>query len=168
MSVMRGSASTIFAPRLAAFFIQVAATGWLAVGFEPITRISSACSTSLTWLLTRRRSPRLRAAPPRWRRGTGACSGRRCCCRSRCAPVSGTGRPLRCCPWPSRSRPATSGRCVSRSPLSLLAARSSASSQVASRNTSRHFAGIADFVRILRHAGLADQRASVRRCGWCA
>ncbi len=52
MSVMRGSASTIFAPRLAAFFIQVAATGWLAVGLEPMTKISSACSTSLTWLLT--------------------------------------------------------------------------------------------------------------------
>ncbi len=52
MSVTRGSASTILAPRLAAFFIQVAATGWLAVGLEPITKISSACSTSLTGLLT--------------------------------------------------------------------------------------------------------------------
>ena len=51
-SVMRGSASTIFAPRLAAFFIHVAATGWLAVGLEPITKISSACSTSFTGLLT--------------------------------------------------------------------------------------------------------------------
>ena len=29
---------------------------------------------------------------------------------SRCAPASGTGRPLRCCPWPSRSRRAPSGR----------------------------------------------------------
>ena len=52
MSVTRGSASTIFAPRFAAFFIQVAATGWLAVGLEPITKISSACSTSFTGLLT--------------------------------------------------------------------------------------------------------------------
>ncbi len=51
-SVRRGSASTIFVPRCAAFFIQVAATGWLDVGFEPITRMSSACSTSFTWLLT--------------------------------------------------------------------------------------------------------------------
>jgi hypothetical protein len=38
----RGSASTSFAPRFAAFFIQVAATGWFAVGLEPITKISSA------------------------------------------------------------------------------------------------------------------------------
>lgn len=52
MSVRRGSASTILAPRWAAFFIQVAATGWLAVGLEPMTKISPACSTSLTWLLT--------------------------------------------------------------------------------------------------------------------
>ena len=52
MSVTRGSASTIFAPRFAAFFIHVAATGWLEVGFEPITKMRSACSTSLTWLLT--------------------------------------------------------------------------------------------------------------------
>jgi hypothetical protein len=52
MSVMRGSASTIFAPFLAAFFIQVAATGWLDVGLEPITKTRSECSTSLTWLLT--------------------------------------------------------------------------------------------------------------------
>ena len=52
MSVTRGSASTILAPALAAFFIQVAATGWLEVGLEPITRISSAWATSFTWLLT--------------------------------------------------------------------------------------------------------------------
>ncbi len=52
MSVMRGSASTIFVPFFAAFFIHVAATGWLAVGFEPMTRMRSACSTSFTWLLT--------------------------------------------------------------------------------------------------------------------
>ena len=52
MSVIRGSASTILAPRLAAFFIQVAATGWLDVGLEPMIKIKSACSTSLTWLLT--------------------------------------------------------------------------------------------------------------------
>ncbi len=46
MSVMRGSASTMRVPFCAAFFIQVAATGWLAVGLEPITRISSARATS--------------------------------------------------------------------------------------------------------------------------
>ena len=45
--------STIsFAPRFAAFFIQVAATGWFTVGLAPMTKITSACSTSLTWLLT--------------------------------------------------------------------------------------------------------------------
>ena len=48
ISVTRGSANTIFAPFLAAFFIQVAATGWLEVGLEPITKIRSECSTSLT------------------------------------------------------------------------------------------------------------------------
>ena len=52
ISVMRGSASTNLLPALAAFFIQVAATGWLAVGFEPMMKISSACATSLTGLLT--------------------------------------------------------------------------------------------------------------------
>ncbi len=52
MSVTRGSASTSLVPRLTAFFIQVAATGWLDVGLEPITRIRSACSTSRTGLLT--------------------------------------------------------------------------------------------------------------------
>ena len=45
---MRGSANTILVPFLAAFFIQVAATGWLAVGFEPITIIRPECSISLT------------------------------------------------------------------------------------------------------------------------
>ncbi len=52
MSVARGSASTMRVPRRAAFFIQLAATGWLAVGLAPMTRISSACSTSRTGLLT--------------------------------------------------------------------------------------------------------------------
>ena len=49
---MRGSASTILVPCLAAFFIHVAATGWFDVGLDPITTINSACSTSLTGLLT--------------------------------------------------------------------------------------------------------------------
>ena len=52
MSVMRGSASTILVPWRAAFFIQVAATGWLAVGLEPMMITSSACATSPTGLLT--------------------------------------------------------------------------------------------------------------------
>ena len=51
-SVRRGSARTIRVPRLAAFFIQVAATGWFWVGFEPITRTTSANSTSPAGLLT--------------------------------------------------------------------------------------------------------------------
>ena len=41
-----------FTPFLAAFFIQVAATGWLTVGFAPMTKTTSALSTSLTWLDT--------------------------------------------------------------------------------------------------------------------
>src|SRR6476619_4460592 len=41
------------APRLAAFFIHVAATGWFEVGLEPITKITSAFSTtSETWFDT--------------------------------------------------------------------------------------------------------------------
>ena len=51
-SVRRGSHITMRVPRAAAFFIQVAATGWLDVGLAPITRISPACRTSLTGLLT--------------------------------------------------------------------------------------------------------------------
>jgi hypothetical protein len=49
------------------------------------------------------------ARPPR-RHGTAGCSGRRCSCRSRCAPASGRGRPPRSSPWPSRSRPARACR----------------------------------------------------------
>ena len=52
MSVMRGSASTMRVPRWAAFFIQVAATGWLLVGLAPMTMMRSECSTSRTGLLT--------------------------------------------------------------------------------------------------------------------
>src|SRR5262245_66011082 len=59
-SLRRGSASTSLVPRLAAFFIQVAATGWLAVGLEPMTMISSAFSTSFTWLEIGRASCRER------------------------------------------------------------------------------------------------------------
>ena len=51
-SVRRGSATTSLAPRLTAFLIQVAATGWLAVGLAPTTKITSANCTSLTWLDT--------------------------------------------------------------------------------------------------------------------
>src|SRR5690606_20950023 len=42
---------------LAAFFIHVAATGWLTVGFEPMTKITSAFATSRTWFDT---APELR------------------------------------------------------------------------------------------------------------
>ena len=51
-SVRRGSATISFAPRFAAFLIQVAATGWLTVGLAPITKITSAFATSLTWFDT--------------------------------------------------------------------------------------------------------------------
>ena len=51
-SVRRGSATTSFAPARAAFLMKVAATGWLTVGFAPITRMSSAASTSETGLET--------------------------------------------------------------------------------------------------------------------
>ena len=40
------------APRLTAFFIQVAATGWFTVGFAPMRKITSAFATSRTWLDT--------------------------------------------------------------------------------------------------------------------
>ena len=108
---------------------------------------------------TPRPSRCLRAAPPPTRRGTGACSGRRCCCRSRCAPASGTGRPLRCCPWPSRSRPAPAGRACRGCARSLPPARSSASSQLASRNTSHHVVRVHREVAGLRHAGACGSAA---------
>ena len=37
---------------MAAFFIQVAATGWFEVGLAPMRKITSAFSTSFTWLDT--------------------------------------------------------------------------------------------------------------------
>ena len=55
-SVRRGSATMILRRAAAAFFIQVAATGWLAVGLEPITRMKSACSTSLHRVADRARA----------------------------------------------------------------------------------------------------------------
>ena len=51
-SVRRGSINTKRAPRSTAFLIQVAATGWLALGLAPITTINSAWATSRTGLLT--------------------------------------------------------------------------------------------------------------------
>ncbi len=54
------------------------------------------------------RSPPSRPRPTR--RGTAGCSDRHCCCQSRCAPASGTGRPPRSTPWPSRSRRAPACR----------------------------------------------------------
>ena len=38
----RGSMTISFAPRLAAFLMKVAATGWLLVGLAPMTTITSA------------------------------------------------------------------------------------------------------------------------------
>src|SRR4029077_4989866 len=48
----RGSATMSFTPAFAAFFIQVAATGWLTVGLDPIRKITSAFITSRTWFDT--------------------------------------------------------------------------------------------------------------------
>ncbi len=78
-------------------------------------------------------SRRLPAARQPTRRDTAACSDRRCWCRSRCERASGTDRLLRSSLWPSRSRPAPCGPSRSRIFARPLAARSIASSQVASR-----------------------------------
>jgi hypothetical protein len=51
-SVRRGSATISFAPRFAAFFSQVAATGWFEVGFAPMRKMTSELATSFTWLDT--------------------------------------------------------------------------------------------------------------------
>ena len=42
----RGSATISLAPRLTAFLMKVAATGWFAVGLAPITKIVSASSAA--------------------------------------------------------------------------------------------------------------------------
>ncbi len=47
-SERRGSARISFVPRLTAFLIHVAATGWLTIGFAPISSTTSASSTSIT------------------------------------------------------------------------------------------------------------------------
>ena len=51
-SVRRGSSRMNLVPFLAAFFMNVAATGWFTVGFEPITIATSASATSSTWFET--------------------------------------------------------------------------------------------------------------------
>jgi hypothetical protein len=50
-SLRRGSMPIGLVPRATAFLIQLAATGWFTVGFAPITIATSACSTSITGLL---------------------------------------------------------------------------------------------------------------------
>ena len=104
------------------------------------------------------RNPRPPAAPPRTRRGKAACSDRRCWCRSRCARASGRGRPPRWSPWRCRSPPAHCGPSRSRTFLKPSPANASASSHVASRNTSLQRVGIHREVRRLGDAGLADER----------
>ena len=51
-SVLFGSIKIILVPFLAAFFINVAPTGWFTVGFEPIMITTSALLTSETGLET--------------------------------------------------------------------------------------------------------------------
>ena len=51
-SLRRGSITISLVPLAAAFFIQVAATGWFTVGLAPIRITTSACVTSITGLLT--------------------------------------------------------------------------------------------------------------------
>ena len=47
-SLRRGSIRMIFVPFFAAFFMNVAATGWFTVGFAPMTIATSASATSST------------------------------------------------------------------------------------------------------------------------
>ena len=51
-SERRGSITISLVPCLTAFLMKVAATGWFTVGLEPMTMTTSACSTSITGLLT--------------------------------------------------------------------------------------------------------------------
>ena len=92
------------------------------------------------------------------------CSGPRCCCQSRCAPASGTGRPLRCCPWPSQNPPAPWGR-------GCRAGFQLASGQVQRLVPGRFAEGIAPVGAVGRTSlGTPGLRISgtVRRSGWCA
>ena len=155
----RGSITISLAPRLAAFLMKVAATGWFTVGLAPITMMTSA---SMRRGERRRHRARVRcppSAPRPTRRGTAGCSDRRCWCRSRCAPASGTGRPPRSSPWPSRSRPAPCRPCSSRIFDRPLAATSSASSQVASRKCVNGIGGIDLVVGVLRRVVAAGSAA---------
>ena len=107
---------------------------------------------------TPRPSRCLRAAPRRSRRGTAACSGRRCSSRSRCARASGTGTPPRSSPWPSRSRRAR-GCHAHRGCASACRRRAPAPRPSSPRGTPTS-ASAGSIVKSadLRHAGLADQR----------
>ena len=139
----RGSMTMSFAPRSAAFLKKVAATGWFSVGLAPMTTITSASSARHERRRHRARADRLRAAPAT-RRGVaepravvdvvGAEAGR--------APASGTGRPPRSSPWPSRSRRARRRRRGRGCARGRRPRASSASSQVASRKCVHGSAGI--------------------------
>ena len=133
ISAGAGRPRSAWCRRLRACLKKVAATGWFAVVLEPVISADVGVLDVAEDVRHRAASRSSRAAPPRSRRGTAACSGRRCSCRSPRASASGTGRPLRCehlaLPKPA-SAPAP---CSSRISASRAATRSSASSQVASR-----------------------------------
>ena len=162
----RGSMTISLAPRLAAFLMKVAATGWLTVGLAPMTTITSASRARRERRRHGARADRLHQRGDATRRGRAACSGRRCCCRSRCAPASGTGTPPRSTPWPSRSRPARLPPSRSRMRVRPAAATSSASSQVASRKCVHGLAGSTSVVGVLRARRPCGSAASSAGRGW--
>src|SRR4051812_16226866 len=124
-------------PASAAFFIQVAATGWFEVGLAPIRKTTSASMTSLTWFDT---------APeptPSSRAATDEAWHRRVQWSTLFWP-----KPMRTSFWKryaslfdpfAEPKPASAYRSSSRIFLKPEAANSRASSQVASRNTADQF-----------------------------
>ena len=136
----RGSATISVAPRLTAFLIQVAATGWFTVGFAPITRITSASATSATGFDT----------APEPMPSSSAATEEAWHSRVQWSTLF-VPNPVRTSFWNryassllplAEPNPASAcGPCVSRIRARPPAATDIASSQLASRNASRQFAG---------------------------
>ncbi len=152
-----------FVPRFTAFLIHVAATGWLTTGLAPISSTTSACMTSITGFDT---------APEPMPSSSAATLD---AWQSRVQwSTLFEPKPVRTSFWKryassfehfAEPNPARAcGPCWSRIRASVPPARSSASSQLASRNTDSGLAGSAVKSPVLGNPGFLIS-GFVSRCG---
>jgi hypothetical protein len=165
-SVRRGSITTSRVPRAHRVLDPGGGHRVVCVGLAPMTITTSACAH-----VAHRVADRARADALQQRRHAGGMAQPRAvvdvvAAETQCAPASGTGRPLRCCPWPSRSRPAR-GRRAGRGCGAACRRRAPAPRPSWPRGRASRQPGRAATGRALGRIGAADQRHR-QRCGWRA